>query len=127
MLARFMTNFAAGYPRLQPWEECRLSFQQHFQFLTAQQEERGVGLRHSGSPERDGSAYTVPYQPPMRGARLNGRGSRQEHRAWVKRSRSIFMKLRFISHASDSACWVRTGTLSMCPDASDCEAKAADP
>ena len=32
----------------------RRSFQQNFRFLTAQKEEVGVGLRHSGSPERDG-------------------------------------------------------------------------
>ena len=41
----------------------------------------------------------------------------QRSRCQVKRSRSI--------NASGSACWARTGCLSLIPDASDGEAKAA--
>src|SRR5260370_35598231 len=68
-------------------------------------------LRHSGSPERDGSPYgTFPTERS---------GSRQERRAWVKRSRSI-------KNASCSACWARTGPLSEAPESSDSDVSCVE-
>jgi hypothetical protein len=88
----------------------RHPFQQHFRFSTAQKEWIPVGLG-TLLRQRETVRLRVLSQP-------NGAGSRQERCAWVKRSRSIH-------DAPCPARWARTGTLSMCPDASDCEAKAA--
>ena len=69
-------------------------------------------LRHSGSPERDGSPPgSFPTEWP---------GSRQEVHAWVKHSWST-------NNVPCSACWARTGRLSDALDVSRIEAKATPP
>src|SRR5690348_11921725 len=55
-------------------------------------------LRHSGSPERDSS--------PTGSFPTERTGSRQEYRAWVKRSRSI-MTLLFRQVLVEDGCFVR--------------------
>jgi hypothetical protein len=105
LLLRFMTISAAGDPRVQPGEECRLSF-------PLSDDSKRIGrcrLRHSGSPERDGSPT----------------GSFPTERSrFQARTPCLGKTFSVDDNALGSACWVRTGTLSMCPDASGCEAKA---
>src|SRR5258708_8365344 len=68
-------------------------------------------LRHSGSPERDSS--------PTGSFPTEWLGSRQEHRAWVKHSRSI-ITLLFRQDCE------RTGTLSGYPESSDSDVSSVE-